>query len=110
MQTATQTHSFSLIGPSDPFFSRVSIRMATAGDQPSLERLAQLDSARPPEGLTLLGEVNGRPVAALSLSDGRTIADPFTLSAPILELVRVRSRQLRPKARGADGRRLGARQ
>lgn len=101
MKTAAQTHSFSLTGPTDPFFSRVSIRMATAGDRPSLERLAQLDSACPPEGLTLLGEVNGRPVAALSLSDGRTIADPFLPSAPIVELVRLRSLQLRAKARKA---------
>jgi hypothetical protein len=83
----------------DPFFSPVVVRMATAGDRASLVRLAQLDSARPPVGEILIGELHGDAVAAVSLSDGREIADPFVAAGPILELVRLRAEQLGPKSR-----------
>ena len=42
----------------------------------------------------LLGELMQRPVAALSLRDGRVIADPFTPTADVVELMRMRARQL----------------
>jgi hypothetical protein len=35
-----------------------------------------------------------RPIVALSLSDGRVIADPFLHTAELTELLRVRARQL----------------
>jgi hypothetical protein len=31
---------------------------------------------RPPEGLVLFAEVNGDPVAAIGIADGRTVTDP----------------------------------
>ena len=83
----------------EPFWAPVVIRLATAGDQPSLERLAQLDSARVPVGQTVLGELQGRPLVAVSLADGSAIADPFSSTAEILELVRLRAEQLSPGAR-----------
>jgi len=42
----------------------------------------------------LLGVIKQRPVVALSLSDGRVIADPFSNTAELTELLRVRARQL----------------
>jgi hypothetical protein len=42
----------------------------------------------------LLGEVMHRTVAALSLSDGRVVADPFTPTAELIELMRLRARQI----------------
>ena len=42
----------------------------------------------------LLGEVMERPVAALSLRDGRVIADPFIPTAELVELMRLRARQI----------------
>jgi hypothetical protein len=84
--------------PHEPFFGRVVIRLATAGDRCSLERLAQLDSTDMPLGPVLIGELRERPVAALSLGDGKVVADPFVATGEIVELLRLRARQLdRPR-------------
>jgi hypothetical protein len=84
--------------PPEPFWSPVVLRLATAGDQRSLERLAQLDSQSPPVGTTLMAELRGRPVAALSLGDGQEIADPFVATGEIRALLRLRAAQLRQPA------------
>ncbi len=42
----------------------------------------------------LLGVVMQRPIAALSLRDGSVIADPFSPTAELVELLRLRARQL----------------
>jgi hypothetical protein len=82
-------------GPAlEPLWSPLVIRLATAGDQQALQRLAELDSARAPAGTTLIAELRGRPVAAVSLGDGEQIADPFVPTADITELLRIRARQL----------------
>ena len=87
------------ITPPEPFWSPVVLRLATAGDQRSLERLAQLDSQSTPVGTTLLAEVRGQPVAALSLGDGQEIADPFMATTEIRALLRLRAKQLRQSTR-----------
>ena len=78
----------------------ITIRHAYADDQQTLARLAALDSAAaaPPEPL-LLAEVDGELRAALSLSDGTVIADPFFPSADLLELLRVHAAAIRPGRR-----------
>jgi hypothetical protein len=82
-------------GPSiEPYWSSVVIRPAVAADADALRRLAALDSARPLVGGALLAEQRGSVVSAVSLSDGRTIADPFVATADTLELLRVRAAQL----------------
>ena len=70
----------------------ISIRAATTGDGPALARLAALDSAPVPFGPVLLAEVDGRPKAALSVTDGRVIGDPFARTAQLAELLRVHAR------------------
>lgn len=60
-------------------------------DEAALRRLAALDSARPLRGRALVAEVAGRPVAALDLSDGRVVADPFEHTANVVELLRNRA-------------------
>jgi hypothetical protein len=72
----------------------LTLRMATVADRAALDRLAVLDEAPRPADPVLLGVVMQRPVAALSLSDGRVIADPFTPTAELVELLRVRAKQL----------------
>ncbi|MGZ4243704.1 MAG: hypothetical protein ACXVSE_05360 [Solirubrobacteraceae bacterium] len=72
----------------------VTLRFASFDDAPDLLRLAQLDSAEPLSDPILAGEVSGRMVAAMSLADGRAIADPFVLSLGVVELLRARARQL----------------
>ena len=80
--------------PLRPFFASIAVRPATANDREALERLAALDSTEPPRGSTLVGELLQRPVAALSLSDGQVIADPFVATTDIVALLRLRARQL----------------
>jgi hypothetical protein len=83
-------------GPSvEAHWSPVVIRPAVAADANALRRLAALDSARPLIGGTLLAEQRGSVVAAVSLSDGGAIADPFVATADMVALLRVRAAQLR---------------
>lgn len=92
--------------PSRPLLASIAVRLATANDREALERLAALDSTEPPRGSTLVGELLQRPVAALSLSDGRVIADPFVATADVVALLRLRARQLaarRPRRRRKRG-------
>ena len=54
-----------------------SIRYATGDDTNALRCLAELDSQHPLEGRVLIAHIDSTVVAALSLKDGRVIADPF---------------------------------
>ena len=67
----------------------LTLRVASAGDAAALERLAALDSAAPLTGTVLLAEHGEDAVAALSLADGRVVADPFVLTADVVTLLRV---------------------
>jgi hypothetical protein len=69
------------------------VRSAHQADAFALQRLAQLDSAEVPAAPLLIGELDGRLVAALSLSDGTVIADPFVPTVELVALLRLRSRQ-----------------
>jgi hypothetical protein len=66
------------------------IRLAT-DDDAIVQRLAALDSAPPPSGRILVGEIDGAPAAALSLSDGRVVADPFTRTDLLVVHLRLRA-------------------
>ena len=81
----------------------VSIRRAGPHDAPALCRLAALDCALPLTGEILMAEVGGEPLAALSLSDGRAVADPFRPTAELVALLALRRDQMRaadPPRRG----------
>ncbi len=53
------------------------IREASRADADALHRLAALDSRPVLRERVLIGELDGVPAAALSLADGRVVADPF---------------------------------
>lgn len=74
----------------------ISIRVATPDDHSGLVRLAQLDSADVPPSPLLLAECDGILQAALSLHDGRCIADPFAPTAELISLLRLRAARLTP--------------
>jgi hypothetical protein len=76
----------------------VVIRMAHAGDEVALQRLAIIDSAEAPEAPVAVAEIDGEIRAALSLWDGSSIADPFFPTADLVELLRDHSRRLRTRA------------
>lgn len=67
-------------------------------DASTLRRLAALDSTRPLRGRALLAEVDGRAVAAIGLTDGRVVADPFAETAEVVELLKVRADRMQPAA------------
>jgi hypothetical protein len=71
--------------------STIALRVATADDAADLRRLAELDSARPLLLPAVLGVVDGRPVAAVSLRDARIVADPFVPTADVVALLRARA-------------------
>jgi hypothetical protein len=67
------------------------IRAATDQDVRALLRLASLDSQRPLGGHILIGEIDGVPAAAISLSDGRVVSDPFLHTALLTQSLRMRA-------------------
>ena len=72
----------------------ISIRTATSEDSSALNRLAALDSAPVPAGPVLIAEVNGRPEAALGVTDHSVVADPFEPTAQLVDLLRVHALHL----------------
>jgi hypothetical protein len=90
---------------SSPLTTPITIRLATPDDQLALYRLAALDSAPSlPTGRLLLAEVDGELLAALSLDDGSTIADPFHFTLHMVELLTTHAaaaaeRRRRPRPR-----------
>ncbi len=79
--------------------SAITIRLARVGDGPALRRLAALDSAEVPAGELLLAEVEGVLRAALSLSEGTSIADPFAPTADVVALLAARAQAARAHPR-----------
>ena len=76
------------------------LRTERPTDEQALRRLAALDSVRPLRGNALVAEVAGRPIAALDLTDGRVVADPFEHTAEVVELLHVRAgRRSEPRRR-----------
>jgi hypothetical protein len=85
------------------------IRRATEADQDALRRLAELDSRKPVSGPALIGEMDGAPAAAISLIDGRLIADPFKQTAVLTQILRMRLAAMRAHSRTPSlPERLGA--
>ncbi|HWV88126.1 MAG TPA: hypothetical protein VNZ62_21955 [Capillimicrobium sp.] len=73
----------------------VTIRYAFPADADAVAALAAVDSQAPPEGELLVAEVGGELWAAVSLTTGQAIADPFRPSADVVALLQARARQLR---------------
>lgn len=81
--------------PSYPYV----IRSAADEDEQTLRRLAGLDSQPPLLHPALIGEIDGKPAAAISLIDGRVIADPFRSTAGLRQVLQTRYRVLRTYSR-----------
>jgi hypothetical protein len=74
--------------------STLALRTAHADDIDLLRRLADLDSAPMLTGEILLALVDGQAVAALSLRDGRVVANPFVPTVEAVALLTLRASQL----------------
>ena len=98
MKSAATTPSHTSRNPAET----LTIRMAVSADAEALRRLAQLDSAPPPEPVPMLvAEVGGELRAALPLAGGRAIADPFRWTVELVAMLTERTRQLAPPPRRA---------
>jgi hypothetical protein len=75
----------------------LALRLATAEDASSLRGLAELDEAPELSGEVLLATIDGDPVAALSIGDGRVVANPFVATSDAIALLRLRARHLAGK-------------
>jgi hypothetical protein len=73
----------------------ITIRPARPADASALAALVQLDSAHVPSVPVLIAEANGKLRAAVSLDDGTAIADPFTHTVWMVQLLHTRADQLR---------------
>ena len=74
----------------------VELRAAHVRDAEALRRLAALDDAAELQGRVLLALIDGDPVAALSLHDGRVVANPFVATVETVALLRLRAEQMGP--------------
>src|SRR5215212_6734676 len=77
----------------------VLVRNAAADDEGRIRRLARLDDRRLPSGPFLVAELGGEPVAAMSLTTGVVVADPFRRTGDAAELLRLRSAQIAARER-----------
>jgi hypothetical protein len=66
------------------------IRFATAEDADTLKSLAERNSQRPLVGRVLMGHLRGTPAAAMSVDEGRVIADSSPLIGPLVVTLRNR--------------------
>ncbi|HUR87072.1 MAG TPA: hypothetical protein VMY78_17210 [Solirubrobacteraceae bacterium] len=73
----------------------VLIRRAAPADNAAIERLAALDEGELPCGERLIALIAGRPVAAMEVSSGATVADPFVATSSVVELLGLRAAQVR---------------
>jgi hypothetical protein len=85
----------------------LTIRPADLADLAALDRLAALDSASPPTGDVLVGEIAGELWAAVEVDTGAAIADPFRPSGELVDLLRLHARgESRTSERGTLARLL----
>jgi len=79
----------------EPHNNTLALRVADADEASVVRRLAALDDSPPLDGEVLLALVDGEAVAAVSLHDGRVVANPFRPTADTVTLLSLRASQLR---------------
>jgi hypothetical protein len=84
----------------EPHNNTLALRVADADEAPVVRRLAALDDSPPLDGDVLLALVDGEAVAAVSLHDGRVVANPFRPTADTVTLLSLRASQLRRRPDG----------
>jgi hypothetical protein len=89
--------------PGEPYGS-VTVRRYRPADEPAVRHLAEREGRRPPAEPILVAEVCGNVLAARSLEKRDTLAHPSPWTAQLVELLDLRSVQLR-QALGTDGAR-----
>ena len=73
---------------------RKSIELRLSKCREELERLAMLSERPLHDGDWLVADVDGVPVAAVSVEDGATVYDPFKPTSQIVSLLELRRKQV----------------
>jgi len=73
---------------------RTAIELRLSACREELERLAQLSERPLHEGDWIVADVDGVPVAAVSVDDGATVYDPFRPTKQALSLLKLRRKQV----------------
>jgi hypothetical protein len=76
--------------------SDLNIRVSTDDDDAAeLRRLAALDRAELPYGPVMLAELDGEPVAAMGIADGKTVADRSRAASWVMAMLSLRRLETR---------------
>jgi hypothetical protein len=78
--------------PAQPVRAAIELRLSACRDE--LERLAALSERRLGGGDWLVADVDGVPVAAVSLENGSTVYDPFKATSQAVSLLKLRRKQV----------------
>ena len=73
---------------------RAAIELRLSACRSELERLAALSERRLRDGDWIVADVNGVPVAAVSVADGSTVYDPFQSTSQAVSLLKLRRKQV----------------
>jgi hypothetical protein len=73
---------------------RAAIQLRLSACRDELERLAALSERPLHEGDWLVADLDGVPVAAVSIDDGTTVYDPFRPTSQAVSLLRLRRKQV----------------
>jgi hypothetical protein len=85
--------------PADLPEDAVLVRRATTADAARIRTLARLDDRRLTDGPFLVAEIGGEAIAALSMSTGQLVADPFRRTRDAEHLLRLRAEQVAQRER-----------
>jgi hypothetical protein len=78
--------------PPQPVRAAIQLRLSACRDE--LERLAALSDRPLKAGDWLVADLDGVPVAAVSVDDGTTLYDPFRPTSQIVSLLQLRRKQV----------------
>ena len=78
--------------PPQPVRTAIELRLSACREE--LERLALLSERPLHEGDWIVADVDGVPVAAVSVEDGATVYDPFKPTSQAVSLLKLRRKQV----------------
>ncbi len=78
--------------PPQPVRTAIQLRLSACREE--IERLAQLSERPLHEGDWIVADVDGVPVAAVSVEDGTTVFDPFRPTTQAVSLLKLRRKQV----------------
>jgi hypothetical protein len=78
--------------PPQPVRTAIQLRLSACRDE--LERLAALSDRQVRDGDWLVADLDGVPVAAVSVEDGTTVYDPFRPTSAAVSLLQLRRKQV----------------